>query len=201
MFNTVTKRVAWIVGSIVAMAALIYVLAVAPNLAARPPQGFLAARQAAAATSKEIVDLTNQTSQKIKEINVPPLDGKTDQAMQLVNDARSTNTQAYQKAGELADELQTLAESLKDVQPAASQQIAYDAVATELSLVSQFITYTQDLNSFLDDLQALIAVDNVANQEAVRASLQKVNEAAATVNQLNDSFTAKMQQFDKSFGS
>ena len=201
MFNTVAKRIAWIVGSILAVGALIYALAVAPTLTARPPQGFLDAREAAAATSKEIVDLTNLTNEKIKEINVPPLDGKQDQAIQLVNDARGTNAQAYQKAGDLANQLQTLAESLKDVEPASSQQIAYDAVATELSLVSQFITYTQDLNTFLDDLQALIAVDNVANQEAVRTSLQKVNETAASVNQLNDDFNAKMQQFDKSFAS
>lgn len=191
------KRIAWILSGIVIAGVLIYMLAVLPSISARPPQAFVDARQAASVTSKQIVDLTNLTNEKIKEVNISSLGGEKEKALSLIRDARATNTQAYQKAFELSQDLQRFAQSLNKLKSADAQQTAYDAVATELSLVSEFIGYTQNLNTFLDDLGTLVSSDTLKNQETVRASMQQVNARAAQVNKLNDTFNQKMGELDK----
>jgi len=197
--SNIQKRILLILSGIVVAGILIYALAILPTLSAVAPKGFMDARQAAALTSKQIVDLTNLTNEKIKGVNVSSLGGEKEQALSLVRDARATNTQAYQKAFELSQNLQRLAEALNEIKSADAQRLAYDSVATELSLVTEFIGYTQSLNNFLDDLGALVASDTIKNQETVRARLQEVNSRAAQVNTLNDTFNAKMKELDKMF--
>lgn len=196
----IKKRILLILSGVVVAGVLIYALAVFPTLSAAPPKSFMDARQAASITSKQIVDLTNLTSEKIKQVNVSSLGGQErEQALSLIRDARATNTQAYQKAFELSQNLQRLAETLNEIKSADAQRIAYDSVATELSLVSEFIGYTQSLNTFLDNLGILVSSNTIKNQETVRANLQEVNSRAAQVNTLNNTFNQKMQQLDKMF--
>jgi hypothetical protein len=165
---------------------------------AKLPQQFLDARQNAALVSQKIVDLTEITNQKIKSINLEDFNGNANAAIRLINEARESNAQAYAKASELAGYLQKLAESLADLNSRESQRNAYEAVAVELSLVSEFIVYTQSLNDFFDSLTKAIVTDSLADRKAVEEKLRKVNEQAKKINQLNGEFLSKMRKFDKS---
>lgn len=191
------NRLVWILSGIVAASAVIYALVVFSPISTGAPREFLEARRAAANTSKQIVDLTNLAGEKIREVNISSLSGGREKALQLIRDARATNTAAYKKAFELSQNLQRLVETLREIKSVNAQRTAYDAVATELSLVSEFIGYTQSLNAFLDHLGVLVTADTIKNQEAVRLSLQEVNSRAAQVNKLNNAFNSKMQDLDK----
>ena len=157
---------------------------------------FTATRQKAASISENIVNLTTDTTKKIEAANKIQNAGNTDQLLALINEAKALNSTAYQKAFDLSNALQQMAESLNNV-GSSRQQIGYEAVALELSLVSEFISYTGSLNDFLDILTKSVITGNPANPKAISDALGTVNQKANFINSLNANFLEKMAAFDQ----
>ncbi len=163
------------------------------------PQDFIDARKSSSEVSQKIVDLTNATNGKIKSINLSDFNSETDQALISIKEARETNNEAYAQAFELSKNLQKLAESLNSIKSPISQRLAYEAVAVELSLVSEFITYTQSLNNFLDSLGRAISSNSLSERKISETYLKEVNGKVEKINNLNEEFLAKITAFDKNF--
>lgn len=166
---------------------------------AKEPQQFLEARRNAAEVSANIVGLTNGTNQKIKAINLSDLSGNAEKALALIQEARATNNEAYKSAFELSRGLQTMAEALAQIKSLESRRQAYEAVAVELGLVSEFINYTGSLNNFLESLTRAIATNSPADRLTAENYLKEVNQKTETINNLNQEFSAKIGKFDKGF--
>lgn len=162
------------------------------------PQDFIVARQSAATISQSIVDLTDTTRQKIDVAHAAQLAKDAARMEQMISEARSSNGEAYRSAVMLADLLKALTGSLSEVKSMDSQRIAYQAIAVELSLVSRFIVYTQDLNSFLDALARSTEGNTTSYKAEVDAALKKTNEGAKKINELNEEFLTRMEKFDRS---
>ena len=162
------------------------------------PQRFVSARERTAQTSQEIVDLVELTNEKIKAINLKDFNRNINEAIVLVSDARENNSQAYSKTSELALRLEELAFSLNEIRSRKLQRPAYEAVAVELSLVSEFIVYTHILNNFFDSLSRAIITDSLADRLNVEMKLNEVNNQARKINNLNEEFLSKIGSFDKS---
>ncbi len=162
------------------------------------PADFTTARSGAASVSQDIVSLTEQTDKTIQEVNTAQTLGNTDQVLGLIDSARNSNAQAYAKAMELSDDLQHMTESLSQISSRASQQTAYNAIAIELSLTSEFITYTGALNDFLNTLAKTVTVGGFETQKELSDKLAIVNEKVASINNLNGQFNEKMREFDAS---
>ena len=88
-----------------------------------------------------------------------------------------------------------MAESLKGVQ-SVSQQIGFEAVAMELSLVSEFISYTGTLNDFLNNLAKSVS-NGTANGGTIGDNLRDINNRVVLINALNRNFADKMAAFDR----
>lgn len=164
--------------------------------ATRLPAKFVQARQGAAAVSQHIVDLSTLTSEKLSEVNLSDLGGETARALTLLSDARASNAAAYGKAFELTQHLQTLAQSLQEISSAAKQREGSEAVAIELSLVSEFIIYTQKVDVFLDALERAIRFNVEENRVAAAAALDEVNAKVVSINALNKAFREAIGIFD-----
>jgi hypothetical protein len=160
------------------------------------PADFTAAREKAAATSQDIVTLTSETAKKIELANQAELKGNAQQLMSFIDDAKISNATAYQKAFELSGALQQMAGSLTTVRN-PRQQACYEAVALELSLTSEFISYTDALNNFLNALTNSFLERNPANQKVLENALKAVNDKISLVNDLNKNFNDKMAAFDQ----
>ena len=92
-----------------------------------------------------------------------------------------------------------MTESLIGIPSANTQRMAYEAIAVELSLVSEFIIYTQNLNEFLESLERSYEKGStVEEQDTIEKEIGEVNENTKTINKLNKEFLAKMKLFDKS---
>ncbi|MFA6365431.1 MAG: hypothetical protein WCW78_03455 [Candidatus Paceibacterota bacterium] len=194
-------RIMWsVIVAVLVIAGFFYSLRGGQNTtgAVNLPQDFVIARQNAAGVSQHIVDLTSATRDKINAANVSELAGDNKKTQQFIDEARIINNEAYQNASNLAEFLKNLAGSLTTLQSTASQRIAYQAIATELSLVSEFIVYTQNLNSFLDALSAAGEGNTPVRKTAIEATLKKTNSSAHTINDLNKEFLDRMASFDKS---
>jgi len=185
------------IGAIIIVLGIIYITSLRASRGV--PERFIEARKSASLVSEDIVRLTNETNEKVAKINVLEIKGKNEEALALIQSARGSNEAAYGKAFELSQNLKTLAESLSEIRSSGEQRTAYEAVAVELSLVSEFISYTQVLNNFLGNLTTLILDNTVQNQNIVRSSIRSVNEKTALINNLNKQFIEKMKMFDSSF--
>ena len=160
------------------------------------PADFTSARQKAALVSQDIVNLTVETGKKIELANQAEAKGNSEQLLGLINDAKNSNTSAYQKAFDLSSNIQKMAQSLDNVSP-EQQQLGYEAVSLELSLVSEFISYTDNLNNFLNALTKSVLNKSSGNQKEVSDALEAVNQKASLINIINRNFIDKMAAFDR----
>jgi hypothetical protein len=160
------------------------------------PADFTAARQSAAAISQDIVNLTSETGKKIESANQAENNGNLDQLRSLISDAKANNTIAYQKAFDLSKSIQQMAESLNGVR-STRQRLGYEAVALELSLVSEFMSYTESLNDFLNNVARSASDENPINRKATADALNRVNQKVNLINDLNRNFVDKMSAFDQ----
>lgn len=159
-------------------------------------QPFLIARKNAAEVSQHIVNLTVQTGEKLAAANAADISGGAARAEALIEEARAANGEAYHDAGVLASYLKDLASSLASLNSPARQAVAYEAVAIDLSLVSEFIVYTQNLNDFFDKISRAIETGRRADKNDAAAALAVVNEGAKKINALNADFQTRMRAFD-----
>ncbi len=162
------------------------------------PEAFVNSSVAASAISRDIVALNDSTNKTISTIGALDFSVDGERAIALVGEAEVANNGAYEKAFQLAQELKAIAESMSYVESSASRQIMNEAIATELSLISEFITYTQNLKEFLGSVRALVGDNTEENRIRVNESLRSVNEKAKLVNKLNAEFLSKIKKFDSS---
>ena len=193
------SKTLFIFAAIILVAGFLFFFFARANRRESLPQDFLTAKQEAAEVSQRIVELTSTTNEKIKAVNLSDLEGDEGQALALIQEARRTNEEAYQKAFDLSRYLQKIAESLGELKSVKNQRAVYEAVAVELSLVSEFISYTQSLNNFLDTLAKAVSTNSFADRQTAGNYLNEVNQKAKTINNLNQEFLAKIEKFDQEF--
>jgi len=181
-------------GIVVVFVFLVYGIFRASSQSFKLPDKFTAARDEARRISQEIVDLTNQTNQLIKDANISDFNGKSEEAVDFINKARQLNEQAYNKAFELSLAVQKMAEALSEIKQREFQQIAYEAASLELALISDFITYTQHLNQFFNLLKTAVLTNKKQDRQAAAAALAEVNEKIKNINNLNQEFINKMSE-------
>lgn len=186
--------------SLVGLVAILFGIAFGvPYLQSRAPlpQGFPEARTRAGQISQDIVMLSNQTNENLKALSA--LDPKKDKtrADELINDARNKNQAAYTKAVELSTELQKMSESFRGIQSLSLQRVVYEAIAIEISLVTEFIQYTEDFNIFLEVVSVFLADGSAENKIKVQNAERVVNQRITNINQLNDAFLSQMEKFEK----
>lgn len=170
------------------------------ELRAELPPEFLEARRDASLASKEIVTLTGSVNNAIRTISVLDVADQNPRATQIINQAKADTASANSRAFDLSRHLERMTQSLVSLPSAPIQRLAYTAIATELSLVSEFLSYTQHLNTFLQSIERSFAARSTREeQEAIGKALDDVNESAKTINRLNNEFLAKMGAFDTSF--
>lgn len=161
------------------------------------PDSFENSRASASKVSENIVRLTGLTGSHIASINFSDLQGDRAKALRVIEDARASNKSAYDEAFILSQHLKEMTLSLSEL-PRRSQGFAYEAVAIELSLVAEFISYTESLNIFLDKLSFAVSSRTTAARAEAQDSLKKVNERVSKINVLNSEFQEKMRLFDES---
>lgn len=151
--------------------------------------------RAAAILTQEIIDLTGRTNKLIESVNLSDLRGDAAQSRSLIEDARRNNNEAFQKAVLLAKELENWTRAIPDISSSAAQRSAYDLVALESALIGEFISYTGDLNKFLNALSAAVATDNFSDRSLVEQNLTIVNQRIAAIGRISAEFSKKVGDF------
>lgn len=157
------------------------------------PTAFREVHDKAALVSDEITKLTSDTAKVIEDIEFSDNNGDVGKAKDLIESARATNQEAYSKAFELSSYLRVMAESLSGIDSKQAQQRAYEALAIELGLVSEFINYTRYMDSFLDGLDQAVLSNDFSDRKTVEQLEKEINRKVDLINKLNDQFRSKMK--------
>jgi len=195
----ITKRRIWFaVGTIGALliAGAVFWFVYYPT---QVPAAFIEDRQAAAAMSQRIVEITESVSARIGEANSYEKAGDRDGALALMEQAHTENNEARLKAVELSAQLKKLTESLNGIHSGTTQQYGIRAISQGLVLVNEYITYSQYLGVFLDALaNSFSGIVTKEESAEIDRALSAVNQEAATMNRMNQLFQNAMSEFDRS---
>ncbi len=157
---------------------------------------FIYARDDAARVSQEIVRLTATTNAALKQANILDIQGSRDQALSLIAEAKSSNTEAARKADILASDLKRLTLAI-DGLPEQPRKKGYEAIATEFWLVGEFANYTGYIDTFLSQLTLAVSDRTSDHRALADRSLATVNLSADRINRLNSDFLQRMAAFDR----
>ncbi|MDP1706273.1 MAG: hypothetical protein Q8L36_00405 [bacterium] len=152
-------------------------------------------RRATTILSQEIIDLTGRTNKMIESVNLSDLRGDSTQARSLIEEARKNNGEAFQKAVILAKELENWTKAIPEMSSPTVQRSAYDLAAAESALIGEFISYTGDLNKFLNALSAAVVTDNYVDRAAIEQNLAAVNQRIAAINRISAEFARMSRGF------
>lgn len=185
-------------GVLILFAVIFFILPFFVSADPKLPSQFVESFQSASRVSEDIVSLTAKTNDAIRTIGDLDVSRDKEKIFSLIREAREANEKAYDHAFLLSQDLREITESLAGINSQESQRIAYDAIATELALVSEFIVYTQNLQLFLDRMSALAYVDVPEQRASVEEAIAAVNEKTRSINELNADFLSKMKLFEES---
>ncbi len=161
------------------------------------PEELNDARARAGKISSDIVRLSKEANDNIKALGALEPGGDGGQAQGLIEEAKSKNKDAYEKSVALSHELQLMAQVLPRVKSPAAEQVLYRAITVEISLVTEFIQYTKDLNTFLENVSEFLRVKTQESRFRVQSQEQAVNARVERINSLNDEFLKYMEELDK----
>lgn len=160
------------------------------------PDEFQDARQVSAEISSQIVELTSTTNNKIKDINYSDWNGDYAKALELVRQAKEDNKNAFNQAVELSNKLKVMAEAIPEIRSAEKRQIAQEAVAIELSIITHFINYNKSIEDLLVVLENRFLTSTEKYERDIDIKLYEINTLAAGINNMNQQFNERMTKLD-----
>lgn len=158
------------------------------------PPDFLKARGQASLIAAQIVSISDESAKRIDEIAKLDEEQKYTEALLAVSKELERNREARDRAVELSAQLETMARNLAQISPISFGQKALEAVSSETALISRLITYNDYLTQLLDVLRGKFLNRGDGNQ--VPELIQKINDEARAINDLNQKFNDVMKEFD-----
>ena len=158
---------------------------------------FRVARYNAGIMSRQVAELSSTDRGKIKQANDAENAKNSVLAESLLNAAQFANNEAARNAAELSRHLQVLISSVDGMPAGSSQRYAYAAMTAEISLVSEFIVYTKNLNEAIEAIAGGIEIGR-HDQKMIDVALEKANTNVKRINELNQEFQTKISKFDMS---
>lgn len=161
------------------------------------PQVIKDARLEAGPISAEVVRLSNEANERIKALGALKYPEEEANAVGLLTEAEYKNTEAYEKSVALSEELKRMAEALPEVKPETARRMLEEAITVEISLITEFIQYSKELNMFLGHVNALLVNPTEENRDRVKSAEISLNARVEAINRLNEEFLRRMEELDK----
>jgi len=124
--------------------------------------------------------------------------GNYTSGLDLVLKEVQRNEKARKEALDLSQELGVMAKSLNQVQPEEAAKVGLEAIINESQIVQRLINYNAYIFQLLDVLQSRFTKGGAApdTDEKVKELINKMNEEAEAINELNDKYKNLMGEFD-----
>lgn len=162
-----------------------------------PPE-FLSAREEAAATAEQIVQLSNASRNNIQEIEAKDSSRDYKAGLTLIETERNRNAEMNRQAGVLAGELQAMAYNLTGIKPKQAVLIGAQAVSTAVEMskrLDAYINYSYELLAAFED--RFKGDNSAATKKEIDEVIGKMNGEVDQINQLNNQYKQQMDQFNR----
>lgn len=163
------------------------------------PQDFTSARQQGAQIAQQIVDLSNQSTAELAQVNEYDKEGDYAEALKLTAQMIQQSTDLRNKAVDLSNQVGVMTKSLSDISSFDAQQAALESISSRLALINQLVNYSGDLGKLLDILQKHFTTQEYNNTE-VQTIINQINTDVNAINNFNAQANRSMDAFDKLMG-
>lgn len=159
------------------------------------PQDFTDARMQGAIIAQNIVNLSNQSTATLGQINA--LDQKQDysNALTLTTGLVTQSQDIRDQAVQLSTQIEGMTKALSSISDVNAQQAALESIANRLALINQLINYSGDLGKLLNVLQDRFTGKGGTNAE-VTALVNQINTDVNAINNFNAQAGQAMDRFD-----
>src|SRR3990167_8979554 len=140
------------------------------------PTEFTEARARGAVISQEIVNLSNEISGHLEEVNRLDREENSYEALEAT-------TELLKKAAELSKELEAMAASLLEVKSREAQQAAMESITHRMALISRLLSYTEYLVQLAETLQKHFA--KIPTDASVGTIIAQINAEITAINNFN----------------
>ncbi|MEX2436749.1 MAG: hypothetical protein WD471_01125 [Candidatus Paceibacterota bacterium] len=141
--------------------------------------------------SQEVVFLTNNINDKIKEVNDLDSSNKKSEAILSINEANELIDQAKDEAFNLSVHLAEMVGLVSTIASPSTQTSALELVTIESTIVQEFLNYTIALEEFLNSLSVAINSNTPSDRTSINNQIENLNNKNNQINQLNQVFLSK----------
>jgi hypothetical protein len=159
------------------------------------PTDFTSARQQGALIAQNIVDLSNQSTNDLTQVNTLDKSGDYTDALVLTTNIITKNQTLHDQAVSLSDQIEAMAKALPEISSDSARQDALDAISSRLALVSELINYSGDLENLLVTLQGHFTGASIKPGD-VQTIVDQINTDVNAINNFNSQAQQSMVQFD-----
>ncbi len=160
------------------------------------PQDFTDARMQGAVISENIVNLSNQSTAQLEQVNQLDKEGNDTQALTITTTLLANSQELRNQAVSLSAQVEQMTNSISGISSVAAQQDALKAASGELALITQLVNYSGDLGNLLDALENRFTGKGGTNAQ-IQAFVAQVNADVNAINNSNTQATQALAQFDK----
>jgi cellobiose-specific phosphotransferase system component IIB len=165
------------------------------------PGEFTEARIKGSDIAQNIVQLSRTNLALLNEVAKYDQDNNHSKALIAISNALVQNRLNQVEAIRLSEQLTVMAEQSQRIQPARGREVATEAVASEVALVSRLVYYNDYLNRLFETLKVKFEKPWVSYLDGqVNDLVNKVNDEAQAINELNKKFVASMAELDAIVG-
>lgn len=159
------------------------------------PQDFTDARMQGAIIAQNIVNLSNQSTATLEQVNT--LDQKQDyvDALALTTNLVTQSQQIRDQAVALSGQVGAMTTALSGISDINAQQAALESISSRLALINQLINYSGDLGKLLDTLRSRFTGQGGTNTQ-VQTLVNQINTDVNAINSFNSQAGQAMDRFD-----
>jgi len=194
----ISRRAKWVIAFVVIIIAG-YGFAIFWQSRNQVPTAFADARSQGAIIAQNIVNLSNQSTADLEQVNQFDAQGNFEAALSSTVAIVQQSQQLRDQAVQLSNQIEAMTTSLSDINSFDARQAALEAISSRLALITQLINYSGDLGNLLDTLQARFNGKYISNTE-IQARVNQINTDVNAINNFNTQANQAMDQFDKLVG-
>jgi DNA repair ATPase RecN len=159
------------------------------------PQDFTDARLQGAIIAQNIVNLSNDSTANLEQVNT--LDQAHDyaSALKIVTNLVSQSEDLRNQAVALSNQIGAMTQALSGISDFNAQQAALESISNRLALINQLINYSGDLSQLLTVLQERFSGTGGTNAE-IAALVNQINTDVNAINNFNSQAGQAMDRFD-----
>jgi DNA repair ATPase RecN len=172
-----------------------YLVVLFTQKSAAVPQNFTDARSQGAIIAQNIVDLSNQSTAQLEQVDTLDEQGNYKDALAIVTTLVSQSTDIRNQAVELSTQIENMTQALSGISNFDAQQAALEAISNRLALINQLINYSGDLSNLLNVLQGRFSGAGGTNTQ-VTTLVNQINTDVNAINNFNSQATQAMTKFD-----